>query len=94
MNAPHLEARRWFQEAQADLAVVRTLRGAGHHAAACFHSQQAAEKALKALLYARAPASCSGIPYVIWRASVAARWRACGFERSSHQAVRRLGGSP
>jgi len=39
MNAPHLEARRWFQEAQADLAVVRTLQGAGHHAAACFHSQ-------------------------------------------------------
>jgi len=39
MNAPHLEARRWFQEAQANLAVVRTLRGAGHHAAACFHSQ-------------------------------------------------------
>ncbi len=31
MNAPHLEARRWFQEAQADLAVVRTLQGAGHH---------------------------------------------------------------
>ena len=53
MNAPRLEARRWFQEAQADLAVVRTLRGAGHHAAACFHSQQAAEKALKALLYAQ-----------------------------------------
>ena len=52
MNAPRLEARRWFQEAQADLAVVRTLRDAGHHAAACFHSQQAAEKALKALLYA------------------------------------------
>ena len=43
MNAPRLEARRWFQEAQADLAVVRTLRGAGHHAAACFYSQQAAE---------------------------------------------------
>jgi HEPN domain-containing protein len=53
MNAPHLEARRWFQEAQADLAVVRTLQGVGHHAAACFHSQQAAEKALKALLYAQ-----------------------------------------
>ena len=52
MNAPHLEARRWFHEAQADLAVVRTLRGAGHHAAACFYSQQAAEQALKALLYA------------------------------------------
>ena len=53
MNAPRLEARRWFQEAQADLAVVRTLRSAGHHAAACFHSQQAAEEALKALLYAQ-----------------------------------------
>ena len=53
MNASRLEARRWFQEAQADLAVVRTLRGARHYAAACFHSQQAAEKALKALLYAQ-----------------------------------------
>ena len=53
MNAHRLEARRWFQEAEADLAVVRTLQGAGHHAAACFHSQQAAEKALKALLYAQ-----------------------------------------
>ena len=53
MNAHRLEAQRWFREAQADLAVVRTLRGAGHHAAACFHSQQAAEKALKALLYAQ-----------------------------------------
>ena len=53
MNDPRLEARRWFQEAQADLAVVHTLRGARHHAAACFHSQQAAEKALKALLYAQ-----------------------------------------
>ena len=53
MNAHRLEARRWFQGAEADLAVVRTLQGAGHHAAACFHSQQAAEKALKALLYAQ-----------------------------------------
>jgi HEPN domain-containing protein len=52
MNAPRAEARRWFQQAQADMAVVRTLRSAGHHAAACFHSQQAAEKALKAVLFA------------------------------------------
>jgi HEPN domain-containing protein len=51
MNAPEAEARRWWNEAQADLAVVRTLRGAGHFAAACFHGQQAAEKALKAVLY-------------------------------------------
>jgi len=53
MNAHQVEARRWFQQAQADLAVVRTLRSAGHHAAACFHSQQAAEKALKAVLFAQ-----------------------------------------
>ena len=52
MNASRLEAKRWFQQAQADLAVVRTLRTAGHYAAACFHSQQAAEKALKAILFA------------------------------------------
>ena len=68
MNAPRLEARRWFQEAQADLAVVRTLRDAEHHAAACFHSQQAAEKALKALCMPRVPVSCSDIQYVSWRA--------------------------
>ncbi|MFQ5825993.1 MAG: HEPN domain-containing protein, partial [Dehalococcoidia bacterium] len=40
MNEPRIEAQRWLRQAQADLAVVRTLRAAGHHAAACFHSQQ------------------------------------------------------
>lgn len=53
MNAAHLEAKRWFRQAQADLAVVQTLRSAGHYAATCFHSQQAAEKALKSLLYSQ-----------------------------------------
>lgn len=53
MNAHQVEARRWFQQAREDLEVVRTLRAADHHAAACFHSQQAAEKALKALLYSQ-----------------------------------------
>ena len=33
--------------------MVRSLRAAGHYAAACFHSQQAAEKALKAVLYSQ-----------------------------------------
>ena len=45
------EARRWLKQAQADLAVVATLRAAGHHAPACFYGQQSAEKALKAVLY-------------------------------------------
>jgi HEPN domain-containing protein len=53
MRNPALEARRWFRQAQLDLEVVRTLRGAGHAAAACFHGQQAAEKALEAVLYSQ-----------------------------------------
>ena len=53
MNAYIVEARRWFAQAQADLAVVRTLLAAGHYAAACFHAQQSAEKALKAVLYSQ-----------------------------------------
>lgn len=52
MNDPRVEAQRWFRQAEADLAVVTTLRAAGHDAAACFYSQQAAEKALKAVLFA------------------------------------------
>ncbi|MEW6718213.1 MAG: HEPN domain-containing protein [Chloroflexota bacterium] len=53
MNIHRVEARRWLQQARADLEVVKTLRSAGHYAAACFHSQQAAEKALKAVLYSQ-----------------------------------------
>ena len=53
MNAHRVEARRWFRQAQADLEVVQTLRVAGHYAAACFHCQQAAEKALKSILFSR-----------------------------------------
>jgi len=53
MNVYQIEARRWFSQAQADLAVVRTLRSEGHYAAACFHAQQAAEKALKAVLFSQ-----------------------------------------
>ena len=53
MNASEIEARRWFLQAQADLAVVRLLGAEKHHAAACFHAQQAAEKALKAVLFSQ-----------------------------------------
>ncbi|MBI1881779.1 MAG: HEPN domain-containing protein [Chloroflexi bacterium] len=53
MNATELEARRWFRQAKADLEVIRTLKSAGHYAATCFHGQQAAEKALKAVLYSQ-----------------------------------------
>ena len=53
MNAHRVEAQRWFRQAQIDLEVVRTLLSSQHYAAACFHSQQAAEKALKAVLYSQ-----------------------------------------
>lgn len=53
MKVHRVEAQRWFRQAQADLDVVRTLRASQHYAAACFHSQQAAEKALKAVLYSQ-----------------------------------------
>ena len=47
MSARQVEAQRWYRQAQLDLDVVNTLRSAGHYAAACFHSQQAAEKSLR-----------------------------------------------
>lgn len=53
MNAPQIESRRWFRQAQADMEVVCVLRSGGHYAPACFYSQQAAEKALKAVLYSQ-----------------------------------------
>ena len=53
MNVHRVEAQRWFRQAQTDLEVVRTLLSSQHYAAACFHSQQAAEKASKAVLYSQ-----------------------------------------
>ena len=46
------EARRWLEDALEDLRVADLLLETGHYAASCFHSQQAAGKAVKALLYA------------------------------------------
>ncbi len=47
------EALRWLQAAREDLAAAGHLASGGYHAPACFHSQQAAEKAVKALHYSR-----------------------------------------
>jgi len=48
------EARRWLEDAEEDLRVAEDLLRLGHYAASCFHAQQAAEKAMKAVLYAHA----------------------------------------
>ncbi len=46
------EARRWFLQALRDIKAARDSLRAGNYEWACFQAQQAAEKAVKALLYA------------------------------------------
>jgi HEPN domain-containing protein len=43
------EARRWLEQAAADLKAAADSRRAGNHEWACFQCQQAGEKSLKAL---------------------------------------------
>ena len=51
MSRWDIEAERRFKDALEDLHVAEDLLKLSHYAASCFHSQQAAEKALKAALY-------------------------------------------
>jgi HEPN domain-containing protein len=44
-----IESTRWLQQAEADLRAARSSLAASHHEWAAFQSQQAGEKALKAL---------------------------------------------
>ncbi len=53
MNEPVRTARRWLETARQDLAFAHYAAGGGFHAPACFHAHQAAEKAMKAVHYAR-----------------------------------------
>jgi HEPN domain-containing protein len=53
MHEARAEAQRWLGAAREDLAYARYAAAGGHHAPACFHAQQAAEKAVKAVHYAR-----------------------------------------
>ncbi len=54
------QGRRWLRQAEIDLGWVRRLLEEGAYYLACFHSQQAAEKALKGLLYAQGEESVLG----------------------------------
>ena len=45
------EAYRWFHTAEDDLDTAKILTANGKYAHSCFHSQQAAEKAVKAVFY-------------------------------------------
>ena len=48
---PERQGQRWLAQARQDLDAARLLRQGGHPNLACFHAQQAAEKAVKAFLY-------------------------------------------
>lgn len=50
---PEVEARRWLDQASADLEWAGRLAEQGGFHLACFLAQQVAEKALKAYLYAK-----------------------------------------
>ncbi len=54
------EAKRWLEQANANLDVVRYNVRGGYHFAACFWAQQAAEQALKAFLYGQGLRSVRG----------------------------------
>jgi HEPN domain-containing protein len=53
MTGREREARRWWRQARRDLESAEINAGHARHEVTCFLSQQAAEKALKAFLYAR-----------------------------------------
>ena len=48
-----MEEQRWLRQAEKDLESAQDSSKAGHYEWACFQSQQAAEKALKAFLYSK-----------------------------------------
>lgn len=50
-DANRVEAGRWLDQAERDLAAAESNQRAGFHEWACFLAQQAAEKALKSFLY-------------------------------------------
>lgn len=51
MHDPKAEAERWLEAAREELAYARHAAAGGFHAPACFHAQQGAEKAVKAVHY-------------------------------------------
>lgn len=53
MRASDRTSRRWLETARQDLDYARLAADAGFHAHACFNAHQAAEKAVKAIHYAR-----------------------------------------
>lgn len=57
---PRAEGRRWLGQAENDLRFAELAAREAFFAQACFNSQQAAEKALKAFLYSRGAEQAMG----------------------------------
>lgn len=53
MNDAATQRDRWLRSANEDVTFAQVARAANYHAPACFHAQQAAEKAVKAIHYGR-----------------------------------------
>ena len=53
MRASELASHRWLDTARKDLDYARLAANSGYHAHACFNAHQAAEKAVKAIHYAK-----------------------------------------
>ena len=71
MKAARTEAGRWLRQAESDLAFAELGAREGFPAQACFTSQQAAEKALKAII---SPANVS---------SPDIHWSSCSIQRQT-----------
>ena len=52
---PQAEARRWMRQAEADLEAAQYLSDGKWYNLACFLSQQAGEKGVKAFLFSKGP---------------------------------------
>lgn len=60
MDARGVEAGRWLAQADDDLLTATRLQEIEIHYASCFFAQQAAEKALKAVLFSRGASRVRG----------------------------------
>lgn len=73
-KSPLEEGLRWLEQADEDLKWAKLLAREGGYHIACFLSQQVAEKAIKAFLYAQ------GEELVVGHSVDALLTRACGYE--------------
>lgn len=81
---PEQEGQRWLAQARQDLEAAAVLLKSGHRNLTCFHAQQAAEKGVKAFLYAQ------GLDEV-WGHSVAVLLRDAATYQESLTALRPIG---